>query len=144
LAGAYDSNIALLLTTGDTRLSSYQRLAEILRRTELRGKDLATNLEFHYGLVHWFIGNGINARPSTRFIVPYLTAVGLLKEQANQIDLEVAYTQIRQRYVSEAGENAAAWAEALDAKKLLMIRPLERLFAEPHYMAGWLSMNKDS
>ena len=55
LAGAYDSNIALLLTTGDTRLSSYQRLAEILRRTELRGKDLATNLEFHYGLVHWFI-----------------------------------------------------------------------------------------
>ena len=63
LAGAYDSNIALLLTTGDTRLSSYQRLAEILRRTELRGKDLATNLEFHYGLVHWFIGNGINARP---------------------------------------------------------------------------------
>lgn len=144
LAGAYDSNIALLLTTGETRLSSYQRLAEILRRTELRGKDLATNLEFHYGLVHWFIGNGINARPSTSFIVPYLTAVGLLKEQANQIDLDVAYAEIRQRYVSEAGDNAAAWAEALDAKKLLMIRPLERLFAEPHYMAGWLSMNKGS
>ncbi|WP_269618292.1 biotin/lipoyl-containing protein [Zhongshania sp. BJYM1] len=144
LAGAYDSNIALLLTTGDTRLSSYQRLAEILRRTELRGKDLSTNLEFHYGLVHWFIGNGINARPSTRFIVPYLTAVGLLKEQANQIDLDVAYDEIRQRYVSEAGANAGAWAAALDAKKLLMIRPLERLFAEPHYMAGWLSMNKDS
>ena len=80
LAGAYDSNIALLLTTGETRMDSYQRLAEILRRPELRGKDLATNLEFHYGLVHWFIGNGINARPSTRFIVPYLTLVGLLKE----------------------------------------------------------------
>ncbi len=37
LAGAYDSNIALLLTTGETRMDSYQRLAEILRRTELRG-----------------------------------------------------------------------------------------------------------
>ncbi len=144
LAGAYDSNIALLLTTGETRLSSYQRLAEILRRTELRGKDLSTNLEFHYGLVHWFIGNGINARPSTNFIVPYLTAVGLLKEQANQIDLEVAFNEIRQKYVAAAGDNGKAWAAALDAKKLLLIRPLERLFAEPHYMSGWLSINKDS
>ncbi len=144
LAGAYDSNIALLLTTGETRLSSYQRLAEILRRTELRGKDLSTNLEFHYGLVHWFIGNGINARPSTSFIVPYLTAVGLLKEQANQIDLDVAFAEIRQRYVTAGGDNGKAWADALDSKKLLLIRPLERLFAEPHYMSGWLSMNKDS
>ncbi|MDX1505371.1 MAG: biotin/lipoyl-containing protein [Spongiibacter sp.] len=144
LAGAYDSNIALLLTTGETRMDSYKRLAEILRRTELRGKDLATNLEFHYGLVHWFIGNGINARPSTRFIVPYLTAVGLLKEQANQIDLEYAYGQIRQSYINRAADTAAAWASVLDAKQLLIIRPLERLFAEPHYMAGWLSINKDT
>lgn len=30
----------------------------------------------------------------------------------------------------------------LDAKKLLFTRPLERLFAEPHYMSGWLSINK--
>ncbi|QQD16624.1 biotin carboxylase [Spongiibacter nanhainus] len=144
LAGAYDSNIALLLTTGETRMDSYQRMAEILRRTELRGKDLATNLEFHYGLVHWFIGNGINARPTTRFIVPYLTLVGLLKEQANQIDLEYAYSEIRKRYLAEAGDDAGEWAAALDAKKLLLIRPLERLFTEPHYMSGWLSMNKDT
>lgn len=142
LAGAYDSNIALLLTTGETRMDSYQRLAEILRRTELRGKDLATNLEFHYGLVHWFIGNGINARPSTRFIVPYLTLVGLLKEQANQLDLDYAYSEIRQRYLDENSDQAAEWAAVLDAKKLLFTRPLERLFAEPHYMSGWLSINK--
>ena len=32
LAGAYDSNIALLLTVGDTRLDTYERLAETLRR----------------------------------------------------------------------------------------------------------------
>ena len=97
LAGAYDSNIALLLTTGKTRLDSYQRLAEMLRRTELRGKDLATNLEFHYGLVNWFIGQNINARPTTRFIVPYLTAVGKLKEIANQVDVEFAFSQIYSR-----------------------------------------------
>ena len=46
----------------------------------MTGRDLATNLEFHYGLVNWFIGQNINARPTTRFIVPYLTAVGELKD----------------------------------------------------------------
>ncbi len=38
LAGAYDSNIALLLTVGNDRLDSYQRLAEILRVTQLLGQ----------------------------------------------------------------------------------------------------------
>ncbi len=144
LAGAYDSNIALLLTTGQNRLDSYTKLAEILRRTELRGKDLATNLQFHYGLVYWFLGNGINARPSTRFIVPYLTAVGELKEAASQVDLDFAYGQIKKKYLAEAdAKTAKDWAAALDMKQLLITRPLERLFAEPHFMAGWLSVHKD-
>ena len=33
LAGAYDSNIALLLTVGENRLDTYQRMAETIRRT---------------------------------------------------------------------------------------------------------------
>ena len=78
LAGAYDSNIALLLTVGNSRLDTFERMAETIRQTQMRGKDLATNIEFHYGLVNWFIGQNINARPTTRFIVPYLTAVGEL------------------------------------------------------------------
>jgi len=145
LAGAYDSNIALLLTTGQNRMDSYTKLAEILRQTELRGKDLATNLQFHYGLVYWFIGNGINARPSTRFIVPYLTAVGLLKEGSSQIDLDFAYGKIRESYLAKAdAKTSKAWASALDMKQILITRPLERLFAEPHYMAGWLSIHSDA
>lgn len=144
LAGAYDSNIALLLTTGNSRLDSYQRLAEILRQTELRGKDLSTNLEFHYGLLHWFIGNGINARPATNFIVPYLTAVGELKEQAQQIDLEYAYKRICDTYAVADADNAGVWRQVLNAKQLLLTRPLERLFNEPHYMAGWISVHKDA
>ena len=144
LAGAYDSNIALLLTTGNNRTDSYQRMAEVLRVTELSGKDLATNLQFHYGLVHWFLGNGINARPTTQFIVPYLTAVGQLKQAANQLDLEFAYAKIKAGYMQAAGENAASWAQALDAKQLLLTRPIQRLFNEPHYMSGWLSVNKDA
>ena len=143
LAGAYDSNIALLLNVGTTRLDTYQRMAEIIRSTTLKGKDLATNLEFHYGLVNWFIGNGINARPTTRFIVPYLTAVGQLKEAANQIDLSFAYRKIRGDYLSQCdADNKAAYAQALDRKTVLLLRPLQILFAEPHQLSGWLSVNQ--
>ncbi len=142
LAGAYDSNIALLLTTGKTRLDSYQRLAEILRRTELRGKELATNLEFHYGLVNWFIGQNINARPTTRFIVPYLTAVGKLKEVANNIDVEFAFSQVYARLVKAAGEHGKAMATVLDRKQSLLTRPVQELFSQPHLLSGWLSINR--
>ena len=145
LAGAYDSNIALLLTVGQTRMDSYQRLAEIIRRTHLRGKDLATNLGFHYGLVNWFIGNNINARPTTRFIVPYLTAIGQLKQAANQLDLEYAFSKIRANYlVGVPADNKSAVAAALDRKQGLLLRPLKILFNEPHSLAGWLSINQNN
>ncbi len=143
LAGAYDSNIALLLTVGDNRLASYQRLADIIRRTHLCGKDLATNLEFHYGLLNWFIGNNINARPSTGFIVPYLTAVGQLKDAANQIDLKSAYHQLRGHYLQTCcADNKPAFIHALDRKTGLLLRPLEILLSEPHQLSGWLSINQ--
>lgn len=144
LAGAYDSNIALLLTVGDTRLDVYERMAETIRQTTLRGRDLATNLEFHYGLVSWFIGNNINARPTTRFIVPYLTAVGELRQQARNIDLEHAWGAVCER---ELDGHAASAAEALrvtlDLKQTLLLRPLESLLEQPHLLSGWLSMHRD-
>lgn len=144
LAGAYDSNIALLLTVGGDRTNTYERMAEVLRVTELRGKDLATNLEFHYGLVNWFLGNNINARPTTRFIVPYLTAVGLLKQEANNLDVNYAYQQISKKLLAAAAsaEEKTALQTVLARKQLLMTRPLEKLLAEPHMLAGWLSVNQ--
>jgi biotin carboxyl carrier protein len=146
LAGAYDSNIALLLTVGEERRDSYSRMAEILRTTELRGKDLATNLEFHYGLVNWFLGNNINARPTTRYIVPYLTAVGLLKQKANNLDFNFAYQQVcKQALAATKGEEEKAALQAvLGRKQLLLTRPIERLFAEPHVLSGWLSINQNN
>ena len=75
LAGAYDSNIALILSVGDSRLTAYEEMAEILRVTTLRGRDLSTNLNFHYGLVHWFLSRTVHARPTTKFIVPYLLSL---------------------------------------------------------------------
>jgi acetyl/propionyl-CoA carboxylase alpha subunit len=144
LAGAYDSNIALLLTVGDTRLDTYQRMAESIRQTRMRGQDLATNLEFHYGLVNWFIGQNINARPTTRFIVPYLTAVGELCKRSKDLDLQFAYSQIgKQALAGLEGEASRALADALQLKESLLLRPLQMLLEEPHMLSGWLSVNRD-
>jgi len=144
LAGAYDSNIALLLTVGDTRLDTYQRMAESIRQTRMRGQDLATNLEFHYGLVNWFIGQNINARPTTRFIVPYLTAVGELCKRSKDLDLQFAYSQIgKQALAGLEGEASRALADALHLKESLLLRPLQMLLEEPHMLSGWLSVNRD-
>ena len=146
LAGAYDSNIALLLTIGADRTKTYEQMAEVLRVTELRGKDLATNLEFHYGLVNWFLGNNINARPTTRFIVPYLTAVGLLKQKANDVDITYAYrAQAQKRLAScEDSTERMAMKLVLERKEILVTRPISMLLNEPHLMAGWLSLYQNS
>ena len=137
LAGAYDSNIALILSVGDSRLTAYEEMAEILRVTTLRGRDLSTNLNFHYGLVHWFLSRTVHARPTTKFIVPYLTAVGELAAAARKIDLEAAWR-------GYARANSSSGVGVLDAKKTLVLRPIEHLLACPHTLSGWLSANKDA
>lgn len=144
LAGAYDSNIALLLTVGESRLDTYEAMAETIRQTSMRGKDLATNLEFHYGLVNWFIGQNINARPTTRFIVPYLTAVGELKQAANNIDLNYAWKSVCEAAVAQdQGVEINTLRDTLALKQTLLLRPLEALLAQPHILSGWLSINRD-
>jgi len=142
LAGAYDSNIALLLTVGDSRESAYERMAEVLRASRLRGKDLATNLAFHYGLVHWFLGRTVNARPTTQFIVPYLTAVGELAQEAGRVDVDVAWQQLCAARVQAAVSDQSALQKVLSAKESLLLRPIKQLMASPHLLSGWLSLNQ--
>jgi acetyl/propionyl-CoA carboxylase alpha subunit len=146
LAGAYDSNIALLLATGSDRLESYQQCTEILRCTKLRGQDLATNLEFHFGLVSWFLSNGVWAKPTTKFVVPYLTLVGLLKQEASAIDLQYAFSRIQKSAMAKAQDAGKPVADAtrkvLELKETLLARPLERLFEEPHFLSAWLSHHR--
>jgi len=148
VAGAYDSNIALLLTKGDDRLDSYERLSEVIRSTTLRGSDLATNLEFHYGLVNWFLGNNVMAKPTTRFVVPYLALVGTLKEESNKLDPVYAFLQMKKQYAKRIAEQfpddpsvGKTMSALLDRKGTLIIRPMERLLGDPHLLSGWLSMN---
>ncbi|MBW6512928.1 MAG: biotin carboxylase [Desulfuromonadaceae bacterium] len=153
VAGAYDSNIALLLTEGVDRLDSYQALSRVICNTKIRGTDLATNLEFHYGLVNWFIGRNVMAKPTTRFVVPYLTLVGTLKEEASKLDPVFAFLAMKKAYAQRVAEqyadDAATLAaqktnisELLDRKGTLITRPMEQLLADPHLLSGWLSLNQ--
>ncbi len=149
VAGAYDSNIALLLTKGEDRLASYQHLAKVLGKTTLRGTDLATNLEFHYGLVNWFLGQNVMAKPTTRFVVPYLTLVGQLKEEAGKLDTVAAFLQLKKHYAKKMAEQfpddpkiAKEMSAILDRKGTLVTRPMDKLLEDPHLLAGWLSINR--
>ncbi|HTN53853.1 MAG TPA: biotin carboxylase N-terminal domain-containing protein [Anaeromyxobacter sp.] len=149
VAGAYDSNIALLLTHGDTRRHAYQHLAKVLAKTSLRGVNLATNLQFHYGLVNWFLGQSVLAKPTTRFVVPYLTLVGQLKEEGNKLDIAFAFAEMKKHYAAQMAADhpddpsaSKAMAEVIDRKVTLLTRVIERLLAEPHLLAGWLSLNR--
>ncbi len=153
VAGAYDSNIALLLTKGEDRKDSYDQLARVICNTKIRGTDLATNLEFHYGLVNWFRGTNVHAKPTTRFVVPYLTLVGLLKEEANKLDPVYAFLQMKKHYAQKITEMFADQpdvlskelkniSELLDRKGTLITRPMEVLLNDPHLLSGWLSLNR--
>ncbi|MDD9937991.1 MAG: biotin carboxylase [Myxococcales bacterium] len=134
LAGAYDSNIALVITHGDSREDNLQRLAEILRRTELRGYDLQTNLEMHYGLLGWILGHDAMVKPSTQFMDRYLSAVGGLQTVLDDLDLELAWKQTRQA----AGADAQ---EVLALKETLLLRPLQHIARAPHLLGGFLGLH---
>jgi acetyl/propionyl-CoA carboxylase alpha subunit len=149
VAGAYDSNIALLLTKGEDRLDSYIHLSKVLGQTSLRGVNLATNLQFHYGLVNWFIGQNVMAKPTTRFVVPYLTLVGQLKDEGNKLDTSFAFQEMKKHYaaqIASAAPNdpaaAKAMGEVIDRKFTLLTRAMDRLLEDPHLLAGWLSLNR--
>ncbi len=146
LAGAYDSNIALIVTAADDRRASLERLSDILRVTKLRGSDLATNLDFHYGLVEWLLAQGPYARVTTAFIRPYLSVVGSLAQAAAEVEPSVVSSELSARYRELVGPDPARQKSAalsLAEKETLVSQPLLRLLGSPHIMSGWLSRFAD-
>ncbi|HYC57608.1 MAG TPA: biotin carboxylase N-terminal domain-containing protein [Candidatus Binatia bacterium] len=130
LAGAYDSNVALTITHGSSRADVLDRLADILRRTELRGYDLETNLPAHYGLLSWMLGHEPLVKPTTQFMNFYLAGIGALDKVARDLDLEHAWNSLLARH-----KDARA---TLDLKKTLLIRPMERLLDNAHLLGGFV------
>ena len=146
LAGAYDSNIALLVAVGARREAAYEKLQEILRCTHLDGPELATNLEFHQGLVGFFLGTSVYAKPTTRFVAAYVAQVGLLKAEVEKLDVGYAGKLILKKYEhdyqaqgDEAKGALAAVRAVFERKRTLLERPLNQLIAEPHLLSAWLS-----
>jgi acetyl/propionyl-CoA carboxylase alpha subunit len=142
LAGAYDSNIALLLTVGKSRRESYERMAEVLRLTKMKGDQLCTNLYFHYGLIQWLLTRDVYCRPNTKFVAQYLAGVGALHQEVNQISIDVAWRELTKRAATEmqvADLDAQSAISVFEARSTLVMRPLRILLREPHLFAGWLS-----
>jgi acetyl/propionyl-CoA carboxylase alpha subunit len=134
LAGAYDSNIALVLCDGESRADNLERLAEILRRMELRGDDLETSVPLHYGLVNWTLGVEPMMKPNTRFMGPYLAAVGAAEIIARDIDLAMAAQILLAKQPNQSAK------QALGAQETLLLRPLGRLFSDAHALTGFLGL----
>ena len=89
------------------------------------------------------------AKPTTRFVVPYLTLVGQLKEEASKIDPVFAFIQMKKQYAKLVSEQfpdqpdvAKAMSQTLDRKGTLVTRPIEKFIEDPHLLSGWLSLNR--
>jgi len=132
LAGAYDSNIALILSHGESRKHNLERLAEILRCTEMRGVDLETNMPVQYGLINWTLGLEPMMKPNTRFLAHYLAAVGGLAVIARDVDLPLAA-----RTMAKAIADPVA-RKVFIGKETLLLRPMSQLLADPHALAGFI------
>src|SRR4030095_4148523 len=101
-----------------------------------------TTLESHYGILVCFLARAPWAKPTTKFVVPYLTLVGELAQEAQAIDLEYAFHQIERRAITAAAPEALqATRQVIARKETLLERPIRRLFDEPHFLSAWLSQH---
>ena len=91
LAGGYDSNVALVVCAGCSRQDNLQKLAESLRRMEVRGENVHLNIDFHYGLLHWLIANDVMSKPNTRFVLTYLAMIGKIHDLVAPLNLTMAW-----------------------------------------------------
>ncbi len=140
LAGAYDSNIALIVSYGlHGRKDNLENLAEVLRTMELRGQDLQTNKNFHYGIINFCLGLHHMLKPNTYFVQPYLCAVGKLAQELGKIDLDFAWASLlKKKILNDFQEEGVG---ILDVKQNLILRPLKLLQKNSHIAMGWLIKN---
>ncbi len=144
VSGAYDSNLALLLTKGDDRKEAYQKMSDVLAYTRLRGKDFSSNLEFHYGLISWLLGENVMAKPTTKFVIPYLNLIGKLKSESNLLDTDFCYAHFIKNKTEHITDSIIKKESKhiLQLKSSLLLRPVTRLLKDVHLLSGWLSLFK--
>ena len=135
LAGAYDSNIALIVSWGAQRRENLEKLSEALRCMELRGQELQSNHNFLYGIVNFCLGLHPMLKANTDFVLSYLRAVGALAIDLEKIDWEHAYRLLENDVKKKYG---IAALDVLEQKQILVMRPLKALQKNPHACAGFL------
>ena len=138
LAGAYDSNIALLVSYGNSRTENLERLRHIIKIAEMRGSDLQTNMPVHYGLINWILGHDVMFKPNTKFMLSYLAGVGSLASFLRDIDMDILWPEVVKRTTKED----PALGKALSRKVTLITRPIKLLFNSPHLLAGCIGYNR--
>jgi acetyl/propionyl-CoA carboxylase alpha subunit len=138
LAGAYDSNIALIVSYGNSREEVLRRLSHIIKVTELRGHDLQTNMPVHYGLINWILGKDPMFKPNTRFMLSYLAGVGAIASIIRDIDLELLWKSATKKYISAD----PSIAKVLNRKLTLITRPIKLLLESPHVLAGFIGYHE--
>ena len=106
-----------------------------MRRSEIRGDNLETNIPVQYGLINWTLGIEPMMKPNTRFLTQYLAAVGSLQIIARDVDLGIAAAATTKKIEDPASRSL------LSQKETLLLRPLGRLLADPHALAGFIGLH---
>jgi hypothetical protein len=96
-------------------------------------------VDFHYGLLHWLLGNDPMLKPNTRFVSSYLALAGKLKNFCDQINLDLAWKIQRDQVQKNYGSDGL---QIYDQKITLILRPLKKLLNKTHLLMGWLSFHK--
>jgi len=137
VAGAYDSNIALIVSYGDSREEILKRLAHIIKVTELRGHDLQTNMPVHYGLIKWILGKDPMFKPNTKFMTFYLAAIGALETVIKDVDLEILWKEGSKKVLGKE----TSLSKVLQRKMTLIMRPIKMLLQNPHTLGGFIGFH---
>jgi hypothetical protein len=143
LAGAYDSNIALLVTTGDDRAGVLRGS----RRCSAAPASAASTWRDQPGVPlrpgELVPRRNVYAKPTTRFVVPYLTLVGLLKEASSRIDLAAAWTTLaRAREGQPTKEGAMAVREDASPARRPSARAAGRQLFETPTCTGGVALHQ--
>ena len=70
LAGAYDSNVALLLATGSDRAESWERSSRSSAAPRSAASTSRPTSSSTTGILTWFLARDPWAKPTTKFVVP--------------------------------------------------------------------------
>ena len=134
---ARTTRTSLLVTCGEDRAQTYERLAAILRVNKLRGYDLATNL-FHYGLVNWFEVDTSwqSRRPASSSPTWPLAAPARSERGRLRVRVQADRPSQTRRTSGRAGRGRGHLLQKQTLKRL------DTLLTKPHVLSGWLSLNK--